>query len=138
TPAGRVPRFNMPIELGMAFAIKSQFRQREYRVYILEARQYRTDASASDLRGMDPLIHGNRPTRLLNRLLDILTVKGIPKPNIAVLRRVDRRLWKTARLLKKEHGEDSLFTPTLFERLVAAATVLAREEGLLKPSRKAK
>src|SRR4051812_29932794 len=35
TPAGRVPRFNMPIELGIALAIKKAYPRKKYRPYVL-------------------------------------------------------------------------------------------------------
>lgn len=47
----RVPRFNMPFELGVAYAIA---RQHPHSFFVLEARSHRLQVSLSDLNGHDP------------------------------------------------------------------------------------
>ncbi len=67
TPHGSTPRFNMPFELGLSL----MSRQRPA-FFILEERQYRLQATLSDLNGFDPLIHGGDPIALLRKMRDAL------------------------------------------------------------------
>jgi hypothetical protein len=58
-----MPRFNMPLELGIALGAK-RFggpRQRIKRLLILERDAHRYDKSTSDLSGQDIAVHGGKP-----------------------------------------------------------------------------
>jgi len=82
----RVPRFNMPFELGLAIGIQLESSEHECR--IMEAVRHRVDQSLSDLRGFDAYIHGTSdgvldavrnmfaeiPRRPLTRRRDFTTV----------------------------------------------------------------
>ena len=63
----RVPRFNMPFELGLAYAIAQHH---PHSFFVLETRPHRLQASLSDLNGHDPHIHGGSQDGVLRCLLD--------------------------------------------------------------------
>jgi hypothetical protein len=61
--AGEMPRFNMPMELGLHLGARllGQGRHRRKRALILEAQRHRYDAALSDISGQDIDVHGNDP-----------------------------------------------------------------------------
>jgi hypothetical protein len=58
-PKTKLPRFNMPFELGMFFAAKrfGSHQQKRKIALILDTRAYRYDASLSDISGQDIEVH---------------------------------------------------------------------------------
>ena len=70
----RLPRFNMPIELGIALGMKHLGRKllRDHRMLILDRTRYRYRKSASDLAGVDISEHLNRPRRMIQAVRDFL------------------------------------------------------------------
>jgi hypothetical protein len=68
------PRFNMPIELGIALGIKHLGRKalRDHRMLILDRTRYRYRKFASDLAGLDISEHRNRPRRIIQAVRDFL------------------------------------------------------------------
>ena len=73
-PASGLPRFNMPLELGLFLGAKHYgvAAQRAKRLLILDTEQYRYQQFASDLAGMDIRAHGGEPVEALRRLRDWL------------------------------------------------------------------
>ena len=65
--AGGVPRFNMPMELGIHLGARlfGEGRQRRKRALILEAEPHRYDAALSDISGQDIEVHGNDPDQAI-------------------------------------------------------------------------
>jgi len=63
----QLPRFNMPLELGIFMGAKRYGRpkQREKRLLIFDTEPYRYQRFISDLAGMDIHAHGGRPERTL-------------------------------------------------------------------------
>jgi hypothetical protein len=123
-----VPRFNMPFELGMAYAL-GQLRSHSF--FILEAKPLRLQASLSDLNGHDPHIHGGDPPGILRCVLDCF---GTPldAPPLSALESLNRRLTTTAKKLQRDHRTDGPFHPFLFRQLAGAATQSARARGLIR------
>jgi len=73
-PTNNLPRFNMPLELGMFLGAK-RFGgkvQKLKRVLILDVEQYRYQRFISDLAGMDIHEHGGDPIRALRETRDWL------------------------------------------------------------------
>ena len=70
----RMPRFNMPLELGIALGIKwrSTPRQRRKRILVLDAEPHQYDKSTSDLSGQDLRAHGLRPEKAISCVRDWL------------------------------------------------------------------
>ncbi len=62
----RLPRFNMPFEAGLAYAIHSSAR-RGYRhdLLFLDAKKYRYQGLMSDVAGLDPKTHYNDPVKVI-------------------------------------------------------------------------
>src|SRR5258708_12794454 len=54
----RVPRFNMPFELGLCVADANRHEGQRQNWFVFEAVANRVDKSLSDLKGTDPKIHG--------------------------------------------------------------------------------
>lgn len=72
--ANRLPRFNMPLELGIFLGAKRYGgkAQKEKRLLILDVEPYRYQRFISDLAGMDIHAHGGDARRAVNELRDWL------------------------------------------------------------------
>jgi hypothetical protein len=128
---GQPPRFNMPFELGLAYALRSYHRPtRRYLFVLLESVPHRLGRTLSDLAGHDPLIHNGKPIGVIAAVLDSI---GSPHddPSPEDVYSIWRRLMRVSRALKARHHTDSVFSRTMFNRLVAAATQLAAEAELI-------
>jgi hypothetical protein len=70
----RLPRFNMPLELGadLGLRLEGPARQRRRRMLILDAEPHRYDKTLSDISGMDIVAHGNDPGRVIRHIRDWL------------------------------------------------------------------
>jgi len=62
-----VPRFNMPLELGMTITWQ-QLHPQLHTWFVWESEPYRIQRSASDLNGSDACIHNGRPEEVLREL----------------------------------------------------------------------
>lgn len=69
-----LPRFNMPIELGIAIGMKYLGRAslRDHLLLVLDSERYRYQRFASDLAGVDIAAHHNRALRALSETRDFL------------------------------------------------------------------
>ena len=123
----RLPRFNMPFELGMAFALA---RQRSHRLFVLERQAHRLQASLSDLNGLDPHIHGGTQAGVLRCILDCF---GTPSgaPPFPLLKTLVTRLNRAVSRLQREQGFQTPFHPYMFRQIVQAAGELAQAERLI-------
>ena len=70
-----IPRFNMPVELGLAL-YRSYVTKGRHRVYVFESKPYRTQRSTSDINGIDPQIHHGTPKGVMAGLRNILRQPG--------------------------------------------------------------
>lgn len=73
-PAG-VPRFNMPMELGIHLGARlfGTGRHKRKRALILEAQPHRYDAALSDISGQDIEVHANDPAEAIRRVRNWLS-----------------------------------------------------------------
>ena len=62
-----VPRFNMPLELGMTITWEKLYPSR-HTWFVWESESYRLQTSASDLNGTDPCIHNGTPEGVFREL----------------------------------------------------------------------
>jgi hypothetical protein len=63
----RLPRFNMPFEAGMAYALHADGQgARRHQLLVLDAKAWQVSVSLSDLAGLDPKIHANKPIRAIH------------------------------------------------------------------------
>ena len=123
----RLPRFNMPFELGIAFALARE-QPRAYYWFLLEKERYRLARTLSDLAGCDPKIHGNLPERVIRIVTDWfrgITLKHkLPTPR-KVFTVYESLLKEIPRLKRKEMGYPS------FNVLVYTAARIAKEDNVL-------
>jgi hypothetical protein len=121
-------RFNMPFELGIAFALRRLDGNHEF--FILEAVRLRLQKTLSDVNGMDPSIHSGTIKGIISCVLSSL---GKPRGNLGSqqVTRIHRQLWKTVPYLKKSHGRSNIYSRAIFGELVEGAILLARKDGLI-------
>lgn len=88
----RVPRFNMPFELGIAVAVAlAEEGAKAHQFRIFEAKPYRLQQSLSDVLGHDAYIHRGCADGVLEALLDVFT--DLPQvPDLSEMRRLCRDL----------------------------------------------
>lgn len=123
----RVPRFNMPFELGLAVAVAQK---RRHAFFLLEEKPFRIQASLSDLNGHDPHVHEGTQAGVLRCILDCFaTPSGTPP--LATLERLTTQLSAAASEFQRELRTDHPFQPHLFRRITWAASGFARLEGLI-------
>lgn len=126
-----IPRFNMPLELGLAL-YRSIVTKGGHRVFVFEKKAYRTLQSTSDINGIDPQIHKGRPKGVMVGLRNIFRqpdrTTNVPEM-LASYRAVKRRLPE----LRRNAGSKSLFEASVFNDLSVAALV-EREKIIKKKS----
>lgn len=120
-------RFNMPFELGIAFALR---RIDGHEFVLLEAERHRLQRTLSDLNGIDPGIHNATCAGIVSCVLSSLA-KPPRNPDPAEIDQMRRKLWKTVPYLKTRHHRTSIFCRAIFEELVSGATLLAQRQGLI-------
>jgi hypothetical protein len=114
----RVPRFNMPMELGMALALKPL-----ETLWIFEAEPHRLWVSTSDVAGIDPRIHGGEAEGVFREFRKIFAYRDQVDPK--TFRLVMASLRDYSRLMKNE-GHD-IWDGYAFPRLVAAGFAVLQE-----------
>ncbi len=124
-------RFNMPFEVGIAFAL-SRLETPRHRFIVMESEKRRLKRTLNDLDGLDALCHENEPQILIARLLSTLGKRhGNPLPRDVIT--LHQEVWKMAVELKRAHLTSNIYSRALFCELVAGATKRASELRLLKP-----
>lgn len=123
----QVPRFNMPFELGMAYAIAQRS---THSFFVFEAQPYRLQASLSDLNGHDPHIHEESRLGILRCVLDCF---GSPSeaPPISSLNLIVEELTKVVLRVQAEQNLRHPFHPYVFRLAVRAAATIARTNRLI-------
>jgi hypothetical protein len=78
--AAGVPRFNMPLELGLHLGARlfGAGRHGRKRALILEAQPHRYDAALSDISGQDIEVHSNDPSEAIRRVRNWLSEHRAP------------------------------------------------------------
>ena len=101
-----IPRFNMPLELGLAL-FRSHVTRGRHRVFVFEKKAYRVQRSTSDVNGIDPQIHKGRPKGVMAGLRNIFNQPdGTTVPEmLSSYRAVRRKLPE----LRRNAGSRSLF-----------------------------
>jgi hypothetical protein len=79
--AAGVPRFNMPMELGIHLGARllGAARHKRKRALILEAKPHRYDAALSDISGQDIEVHANNPAEAIRCVRNWLSEHRTPK-----------------------------------------------------------
>jgi hypothetical protein len=120
-----VPRFNMPVELGLAL-YRSHVTEGKHRTFIFESKAHRAQRSTSDVNGIDPQIHKGTPRGLMSALRNIFRQPGdvttVPEM-LASYRAVKRKVPE----LRRNAGSKSLFEAAVFQDLTVAALVQSQQ-----------
>ncbi len=128
---GSPARFNMPFELGLAVAMRSNGDGHSY--MLLERKKHRLDRTLSDIKGRDPLIYGSSAKRLIAAIVGSLQTEKGRSVDPLIVNKVFRALRAVSPVLRHKHSTKTIFAPAVFRDLVAAATIVAEHHGLLKP-----
>lgn len=124
----RVPRFNMPFELGICCAIARINGRHDF--YVFEEKSYRLQRSLSDLGGYDPQVHGGTQLGVARSLLNCMAANArAPRPE--QITALARKLGVAARKLANRSGARSIYEPHIFRQIAASAAELSREAGLI-------
>lgn len=77
-PVNGLPRFNMPLELGLFLGAShfGQGSQRKKKTLVLDTERYRYQKFISDIAGQDIKAHGNDQERLISVVRDWLNAEG--------------------------------------------------------------
>jgi hypothetical protein len=123
-----IPRFNIPLELGLAL-FHSYATKGRHRVFVFEKKPYRMMHSTSDISGIDPQIHQGKPSGVMVGLRNIFhqpeRTTTVPEM-LASYRAVRRKL----PALRRNAGSQSLFEVSVFQDLILAA--LVEREKIIK------
>lgn len=122
----RCPRFNMPFEAGLAYALFLT-NKNSHACAIFEAEDFRVQRTLSDLNGIDPYIHGDTIRGLLIALTDLFAVPGA---HTSALMFVHRQMSALARIVKAQNG-NTLFRPSSYRQLVALSRQCASAAGYI-------
>jgi hypothetical protein len=119
----RVPRFNMPFELGIAVGIAVADPQQRYQWRTLEEKPHRLGVSLSDVLGYETAIHGGTVHGTLNALLDIFdSLPDRPLTELEDLQWVYRQLSRYRGTLGA-----NVYRPNAFGKLVLAARAFVEQ-----------
>jgi hypothetical protein len=116
--APRVPRFNMPFELGLAVAHAYIHGRDTW--YVCESVKHRTNKSLSDLDGTDVRVHGGTIEGLFGALCDIF-VRTTRQPSVQEMRRIYRVLRRNLPMVMKQAGAKDPYGARVFKDLILAA-----------------
>ena len=123
-------RFNMPFELGLAFAVAEL--QPPHAFILLERTHYRIQKTLSDMNGRDPYIHGGTVRGIIDGVLNALRpTAGAPTP--AEVFQLYRTMYIAAQSLTSSGRRGTIFTRSRFLDLVAVGVERATQMGLIVP-----
>jgi hypothetical protein len=127
-PAGkRVPRFNMPFELGLACALSHIAGGHSF--VVMEEVAYRSQRSLSDLSGVDAYVHRGTPTGVLAALSDWLGSRA-HDPSPRQMLRLYEIVRERSKELRADVDAETVFSPALFRRTTLVAASVARNMRL--------
>jgi hypothetical protein len=124
-----IPRFNMPLELGIALYRSTKA---EHTVFVFESKAFRAQRSTSDINKMDPRIHNGSAKGVMSALLSIFWQPESP-PTVPEMLESYRAVKAKLPLLLKEAGSKSPFEKAVFERLKLAALVERKKQTAKRP-----
>ncbi len=119
------PRFNMPLELGLAIAWQKLFPER-HTWFVCESKNRRLQKSMSDLNGSDPNIHDGTVEGVMRELCNAFVRRRDLQPNVPEMMRTYRRVERRVEEVRHNAGASSLFEPRVFKDLCFVAKI----EGL--------
>jgi hypothetical protein len=122
-----IPRFNMPLELGLAL-FRSHVTKGRHRAFIFERKAFRTQQSTSDINGIDPQVHNGTVKGVMAGLRNIFyqSEETTVPEMLSSFRAVKFKLPE----LRRNAGSESLFEASIFKDLSVAA--LVERERIIK------
>jgi hypothetical protein len=114
----RVPRFNMPFELGLAVA--REVRKGGENWYVCETVPHRINKSLSDLNGTDVRIHRGTVRGVLGALCDMF-VRKTRQPSVQEMYRTYLRLRRNLPRIMRRAGASDAYSARVFRDLVFTA-----------------
>ena len=120
-------RFNMPFELGIAFALR---RIENHKFVVFEAERYRLQRTLSDLNGIDPGIHAGTANGVISCVLSSLA-RPNTNPDPTQVEKLYRQLWKVVPDLKRSFNGKRIYSRAIFQELVAGAAKLAIKQAII-------
>jgi hypothetical protein len=114
-----IPRFNMPLELGIALYRSSKAK---HDVFVFESKAFRAQRSTSDINKLDPRIHNGTPSGVMSALRSLFWQPDNPMTVPEMLRSFGAVKAKLPLLLKNA-GSKTPFEKSVFENLKVAALV---------------
>ena len=118
------PRFNMPMELGMAVAW-GKMNPKGHVWFVFESRERRAQKSISDLNGTDCNIHGGTEEGVMRELCNAF-VRRRRRVTVPEMLKLNRELKKQVPDLMRRSGAASVFEARIFDDLLVAAAELRR------------
>ena len=106
-PVPRLPRFNMPFELGLAVVWQRRSRNKHL-WYVFETRRYRVERSLSDLAGTDIYIHGGTIQGVIAQVSNAF-IRGKRKPTFPEMLTVYRTLRAALPSILAKSGSSTVF-----------------------------
>jgi hypothetical protein len=120
----RLPRFNMPFELGLAVAWQ-KLRAKGHVWYVFETERYRADKSLSDIAGTDVYVHGGIVKGVLREVANAF-VRERRKATFAQMMQVYQGTQRALPSILKKSGTDSIFGGArAFEDVCVSAAEIA-------------
>ncbi len=121
---GSPARFNMPFELGLAYALKTYKPKLKHLFVVLENRPHALTRVLSDLNAHDPISHRGTVWGAINAILNSLSTPG-RGPSPSEVYAMWKKLMQATRQLKRRNHASSVFSRYMFQAIVAAATFIA-------------
>jgi hypothetical protein len=116
------PRFNIPFELGMAFAW-SRLASANHDFFAFESMNRRAQKSLSDLSGTDFNIHDSKPEGIMRELRNAFERRQ-NRPTVPRMMKSYNELLRSLPALRRAAGTTDLFQAGIFRDIVAASTAI--------------
>jgi hypothetical protein len=116
----RTPRFNMPLELGLAVGWARS--HPDHKWFVFESVNRRLSKSMSDLDGTDPYIYDGTVSGVMREVCNAFVRPN--QPSVPQMMRMYRDLRRGVPKTLRNAGAGSLFTARVFSELCLAAAVL--------------
>ena len=120
-----LPRFNMPLELGMAISEQLHTTRQTSKTHLwiaFESVRFRSDMTSSDIKGYPILVHDGTSSGVLRELANHLA--GPETLTFVAMERLFRRVKHSTQKHLQETGAGNIFTPEMFRRIVGTAITL--------------
>jgi hypothetical protein len=125
--APRIPRFNVPFELGLAVSWSSMNPDR-HSWFVCDSERHRGLRSISDIAGTDINIHDGTIRGVMRELCNVFVRQPV-RPDVTVLMKLYRKLRLAIPELQKQAGSLTLYEPRIFADVCFAAGRLRDEEA---------